>query len=187
MLSAEGLFDLRAGRAGVDGHGRGVPLLAGRQHARPARSTARFVRVAAAGARARSCRYSGRYEHACDRPPPAPPARASGDDKKPSRPAPTPGTGVALEERTRTKKPPMYKVLLHNDDYTTKEFVVFVLQTVFQRSEGDAVAIMNHVHAQGVGVAGVYTFEIAETKVQKTVQLARANEYPLQLSIEPSE
>jgi ATP-dependent Clp protease adapter protein ClpS len=64
------------------------------------------------------------------------PARASGDDKKPSRPAPTPGTGVALEERTRTKKPPMYKVLLHNDDYTTKEFVVFVLQTVFQRSEG---------------------------------------------------
>jgi ATP-dependent Clp protease adapter protein ClpS len=63
---------------------------------------------------------------------------------------------------------------LHNDDYTTKEFVVFVLQTVFQRSEADALAIMTHVHNQGVGVAGVYTFEIAETKVQKTVQLARA-------------
>ena len=84
-------------------------------------------------------------------------------------------------------QPPLYKVLLHNDDYTTKEFVVFVLQTVFQRSEADALAIMTHVHNQGVGVAGVYTFEIAETKVQKTVQLARSNEYPLQLSIEPSE
>ena len=115
------------------------------------------------------------------------PARAAGDDKKPNRPAPKQDTGVALEERTRTKKPPMYKVLLHNDDYTTKEFVVFVLQTVFQRSEADALAIMTHVHNQGVGVAGVYTFEIAETKVQKTVQLARSNEYPLQLSIEPSE
>lgn len=115
--------------------------------------------------------------------------RASGDDKKPNRPPPKQkqDTGVALEERTRTKKPPMYKVLLHNDDYTTKEFVVFVLQSVFQRSETDALAIMTHVHNQGVGVAGVYTFEIAETKVQKTVELARTNEYPLQLSIEPSE
>ncbi len=117
------------------------------------------------------------------------PARASDDDKKPNRPPPKQkqDTGVALEERTRTKKPPMYKVLLHNDDYTTKEFVVFVLQSVFQRSETDALAIMTHVHNQGVGVAGVYTFEIAETKVQKTVELARTNEYPLQLSIEPSE
>ena len=96
-------------------------------------------------------------------------------------------TGVALEERTRTKKPSMYKVLLHNDDYTTKEFVVFVLQGIFQRSETDAVAIMSLVHSQGVGVAGVYTFEIAETKVTKTVQLARTHEYPLQLSIEPTE
>lgn len=110
------------------------------------------------------------------------------DDKKTGKPAtPRHDTGVALEERTRTKKPPMYKVLLHNDDYTTKEFVVFVLQSVFQRSETDALAIMTHVHNQGVGVAGVYTFEIAETKVQKTVQLARSNEYPLQLSIEPTE
>lgn len=115
--------------------------------------------------------------------------RAAGDDKKtPSKPPSTKhDTGVALEERVRTKKPPMYKVLLHNDDYTTKEFVVFVLQSVFQRNETDALAIMTHVHNQGVGVAGVYTFEIAETKVQKTVQLARSNEYPLQLSIEPTE
>ncbi len=114
--------------------------------------------------------------------------RMGPDDKKPERPAAPRGeTGLALDERTRTKKPPMYKVLLHNDDYTTKEFVVFVLQSIFQRSESDAVAIMSHVHNHGVGIAGVYTFEIAETKVTKTVQLARSHEYPLQLSIEPSE
>lgn len=109
------------------------------------------------------------------------------DEKKPERPATRGETGLALEERTRTRKPPMYKVLLHNDDYTTKEFVVFVLQSIFQRSESDAVSIMSHVHNHGVGVAGVYTFEIAETKVTKTVQLARSHEYPLQLSIEPTE
>ena len=111
------------------------------------------------------------------------------DDKKPDRPRREGDrqTGLALEERTRTKKPPMYKVLLHNDDYTTKEFVVWVLQSVFHRSEGDSVAIMSHVHNNGVGVAGVYTFEVAETKVTKTMQLARAHEYPLQLSIEPAE
>src|SRR5678809_1605972 len=55
-------------------------------------------------------------------------------------------TGLVLDERTRTKKPPMYKVLLHNDDYTTREFVVWVLQTVFHKNEGDAIAIMSHVH-----------------------------------------
>lgn len=124
--------------------------------------------------------HDGSYEAA--------PIRAADEKSPPARPPATKhDTGVALEERTRTKKPPMYKVLLHNDDYTTKEFVVFVLQTVFQRSETDAQAIMTHVHNSGVGVAGVYTFEIAETKVQKTLQLARSNEYPLQLSIEPSE
>ena len=109
------------------------------------------------------------------------------DDKKPESPGPRGETGLVLEERTRTRKPPMYKVLLHNDDYTTKEFVVFVLQSIFQRNETDSIAIMNHVHSNGVGIAGVYTFEIAETKVTKTVQLARSHEYPLQLSIEPTE
>ena len=62
-------------------------------------------------------------------------------------------TGLVLDERTRTKKPPMYKVLLHNDDYTTREFVVWVLQTVFHKNENDAIAIMSHVHNNGVGVA----------------------------------
>jgi len=112
------------------------------------------------------------------------------DDKKPPAPPKRDGerqTGLVLDERTRTKKPPMYKVLLHNDDYTTREFVVWVLQTVFHKNETDAIAIMSHVHNNGIGVAGVYTFEVAETKVTKTTQLARAHEYPLQLSIEPAD
>ena len=112
-------------------------------------------------------------------------------DKPPSRPKRNGEqqreTGLALDERTRTKKPPMYKVLLHNDDYTTREFVVWVLQSIFHKNEQDATTIMSHVHNNGVGVAGIYTFEVAETKVQKTQTLAKAHEYPLQLSIEPSE
>lgn len=95
-------------------------------------------------------------------------------------------TGLVLDERTRTKKPPMYKVLLHNDDYTTREFVVWVLQAVFHKDEGDAVAVMTQVHNHGVGIAGVYTFEVAETKVTKTMSLAKAQQFPLQLSIEPA-
>ncbi len=93
-------------------------------------------------------------------------------------------TGLVLEERTRTKKPPMYKVLLHNDDYTSRDFVVWVLQQVFHKDEQAATVIMMHVHNNGVGVAGVYTFEVAETKVTKTMQLAKAQQMPLQLSIE---
>jgi ATP-dependent Clp protease adaptor protein ClpS len=93
--------------------------------------------------------------------------------------------GLAIKERPKTKKPPLFRVLLHNDDYTTKEFVVMVLQAIFHRSDADANRIMLHVHNNGVGVAGVYTFEVAETKVAKTMQLARRFEYPLQLSVEP--
>ena len=96
-----------------------------------------------------------------------------------------PEKGVALKEREKTKKPPMYRVLLHNDDYTTKEFVVLILNHVFRRSEADANAIMMHVHNNGVGVAGIYTYEVAETKLQKTLQLAKRYEYPLQMSLEP--
>lgn len=112
------------------------------------------------------------------------------DDKKPPAPPRRDGerqTGLVLDERVRTKKPPMYKVLLHNDDYTTREFVVWVLTSVFHKSENDAVAIMSHVHNNGVGVAGVYTYEVAETKVTKTLHLAKAQQYPLQLSIEPTD
>lgn len=78
----------------------------------------------------------------------------------------------------------MYKVLLHNDDYTTREFVVLILQEVFHLGEGDATQVMMHVHNNGVGVAGVYTFEVAEAKVEKSMALARKFEYPLQLTLE---
>jgi len=93
--------------------------------------------------------------------------------------------GTAVKERARTKKPPLYKVIMHNDDYTTREFVVLVLQSIFRRSEADATQIMMHVHMNGVGVAGLYPHEVAETKVQKTMKLARRNDFPLQLTMEP--
>jgi ATP-dependent Clp protease adaptor protein ClpS len=93
--------------------------------------------------------------------------------------------GLAVKERPKVKRPPLYKVLLHNDDYTTKEFVVMVLQSIFHLGEVDANQVMQHVHLNGVGVAGVYPYEIAETKIAKTLKLAKRYEYPLQLSMEP--
>lgn len=93
---------------------------------------------------------------------------------------------VVTESETRLKKPPLYKVLIHNDDYTTMEFVVFVLQTVFQHEEAEAVRIMLAVHMHGVGVAGIYTYEIAETKVAQVENLARAREFPLLCTMEES-
>ena len=93
--------------------------------------------------------------------------------------------GVAVKERPKTQEPPRYKVILHNDDYTTKEFVVMVLRAVFRRSDTEAHNIMLHVHNTGIGVAGVYSHQVAETKVAKTMQLAQRYEYPLQLSMEP--
>lgn len=107
---------------------------------------------------------------------------SSGDERKPDTKR---QEGVAVKERPETKKPPLYKVLLHNDDYTTREFVVMVLEAVFHRSEADATRIMLHVHNNGVGVAGVYPYEVAETKVERTMALARQYEYPLQLTLEP--
>lgn len=86
---------------------------------------------------------------------------------------------VITESKHKLKKPPLYKVLLHNDDYTTMDFVVLVLRAVFRRSENDAIRIMLQVHNQGVGVAGVYTYEVAEAKVSKAVNLAREHEFPL--------
>ena len=89
-----------------------------------------------------------------------------------------------VKERTRLKKPRKYKVLIHNDDYTTMEFVVWILMTVFRLSETQAVEVMLHVHRTGIGVAGVYTKQIAETKRQKVVNLSRQHNYPLQCTIE---
>jgi ATP-dependent Clp protease adaptor protein ClpS len=91
---------------------------------------------------------------------------------------------VVTESETRLLKPPLYQVLLHNDDFTTMEFVVYVLQNIFQRSETEAVRVMLQVHLEGTGVAGVYTYEIAEMKVSKVSELARAHEFPLLCTIE---
>ena len=95
-----------------------------------------------------------------------------------------PGTGVVVKPRTRTKRPSMYKVLLLNDDYTPMEFVVHVLQRFFRKSEAEATEIMLKVHRQGVGVCGVYTYEIAETKVSQVMDLARKHQHPLQCTME---
>jgi ATP-dependent Clp protease adaptor protein ClpS len=97
--------------------------------------------------------------------------------------------GVVTRQKSEKKvaRPPLFKVLLHNDDYTTREFVVEVLRSVFHKSESDAVQIMLHVHYNGVGVAGVYTREIAETKIRTVEHLARQYEFPLRLSMEPEE
>lgn len=91
---------------------------------------------------------------------------------------------VATDHKTRVKEPSMYKVLLHNDDYTSMEFVVLLLEKVFHKSTAEATRIMLNVHQQGIGVAGVYHKEIAETKVAIVHDLAQKNEYPLRCSIE---
>ena len=91
---------------------------------------------------------------------------------------------VLTEVERKAEKPPLYRVLLHNDDYTTMDFVVFILRTVFRRTEEEAVRIILHVHQRGVGVAGVYTREIAETKASKTIRLARERDFPLLCTIE---
>jgi len=92
--------------------------------------------------------------------------------------------GVVTETEKKLKKPPLYKVLLHNDDYTTMEFVVYILQSVFHHPSTKATQIMLHVHRRGIGVAGVYTYEIAETKVNQVHELAKKYEYPLKCSME---
>ncbi len=91
---------------------------------------------------------------------------------------------VMTESETRLEKPPLYKVILHNDDFTTMEFVVFVLSHVFLRSVAEAFAIMLKVHTEGIGIAGVYSFEIANMKAEKAMNLARAQEYPLLCTVE---
>jgi len=94
------------------------------------------------------------------------------------------GSGVALKTRPKDKKPSMYKVLMLNDDYTPMEFVVHVLEAYFNKSVEEATAIMLQVHQNGVGVCGVFTYEVAETKAQQVMDLARKNQHPLQCTLE---
>ena len=95
-------------------------------------------------------------------------------------------TGDAVKERVKVEKkePAQYKVVLLNDDYTTMEIVVQVLETVFQKSPAEAFRIMMHVHRNGSGIAGVYPWEVAETKVETVTSLARHAEFPLRAAIE---
>ena len=99
--------------------------------------------------------------------------------------SPRTGGEVLEKKKERTQLPKLWRVLLHNDDYTTQEFVVWLLETVFAKSAADATSIMLHVHHAGIGVAGVYTKEVAETKVAAAERLAEQHEYPLRVSMEP--
>ncbi|MCB1495751.1 MAG: ATP-dependent Clp protease adapter ClpS [Bauldia sp.] len=94
------------------------------------------------------------------------------------------GTGVVTKTRPRTKRPSLYRVLILNDDYTPMEFVVHVLERFFQKGREEATQIMLHVHQHGVGECGIYTFEIAETKVTQVMDFARKNQHPLQCVME---
>ncbi len=93
-------------------------------------------------------------------------------------------TGIVTKTRPKTKKPSLYKVLLLNDDYTPMEFVILVLEKYFAKSPEEATRIMLHVHQKGVGVCGVFTYEVAETKVTQVMDVARQNGHPLQCTME---
>lgn len=121
----------------------------------------------------------------------SPRVRAHGGNTPPRRPDGTGENGnddgmagVVIRTRPQTRKPAMYKVLMLNDDYTPMEFVVHVLERFFQKSREEATDIMLHVHKRGVGVCGVFTYEVAETKVTQVMDLARQNQHPLQCTIE---
>ncbi len=105
----------------------------------------------------------------------------SDGDKKGSN---TPSTGVIVKTRPKTKTPSLYKVLMLNDDYTPMEFVVHVLEKFFGKNRSEATRIMLHVHQRGVGMCGVFTYEVAESKVSSVVDYARRHQHPLQCTLE---
>jgi ATP-dependent Clp protease adaptor protein ClpS len=92
---------------------------------------------------------------------------------------------AVAESAEKVDQPSLWKVLLHNDDYTTMDFVVWVLQSIFTMPEEQAIQVMLNVHVQGIGTAGIYTYEIAEMKVEKTSAAAREHEFPLLCTMEP--
>jgi ATP-dependent Clp protease adaptor protein ClpS len=110
--------------------------------------------------------------------------RELGMGDKPSFRGDAPKGEVVTKTRAKTQRPSLYKVLLLNDDYTPMEFVIQVLQRFFNKNSEDAVRIMLHVHHNGVGICGVYTFEVAETKVAQVIEFARQNQHPLQCTME---
>ena len=113
---------------------------------------------------------------------PLPPVRAAGDDDQDEDRRT--GVGVATRTRAKTKQPTPYRVLMLNDDYTPMEFVVLVLQRFFRMDMEQATQVMLHVHQKGVGVCGVFTYEVAETKVTQVMDFARQHQHPLQCTLE---
>jgi ATP-dependent Clp protease adaptor protein ClpS len=93
-------------------------------------------------------------------------------------------TGVVVKTKPKTRKPSLYKVLMLNDDYTPMEFVVHVLERFFSKNREEAHTIMMHVHRRGVGICGVFTYEVAETKVTQVMDFARQHQHPLQCTLE---
>lgn len=109
---------------------------------------------------------------------------ASGDDPGDPPSDDDRETGIVTKTRPKTKKPSLYKVLLLNDDYTPMEFVVHVLERFFSKGREEATRIMLHVHQKGVGICGVYTYEVAETKVTQVMDFSRQHQHPLQCTME---
>jgi ATP-dependent Clp protease adaptor protein ClpS len=103
---------------------------------------------------------------------------------EPNAPARRSEGQIVVQERSRLKRPPMYAVVLLNDDYTPMEFVVHVLERFFSKSREEATQIMLHVHRRGVGICGVFTYEVAETKVTQVTEFARRNQHPLRCTLE---
>ena len=93
-------------------------------------------------------------------------------------------SSIVLEEKPKLKKPPLYKVIMLNDDYTPMEFVIEMLQTYFSKSQEQATQIMLHIHQKGIGICGLYTYEIAESKATQVLDKARKNQHPLQIKLE---
>ena len=112
------------------------------------------------------------------------PLRASSADKQNGEDGGGSGTAVITRTKPKVKRPNLYRVLLLNDDYTPMEFVVLVLERFFRKSRSEATQIMLHVHQNGVGECGVYTYEVAETKVTQVMDFARQNQHPLQCVME---
>ena len=98
---------------------------------------------------------------------------------------PSASTLIDPSSDQKVERPRMWRVLLHNDDYTTQEFVVWVLESVFRKPRAEAIEVMMRVHLSGIGVAGVYTHDVAETKLRKTRQMAEEQEFPLLVTMEP--
>jgi len=105
-------------------------------------------------------------------------------DKDPKGPGDNFETGIITKYKPKNKRPPLYKVMLLNDDYTPMEFVVHVLERFFNRSREDATRIMLHVHRSGVGICGVFTYEVAETKVAAVTDFAQRHQHPLKCTME---